>query len=91
MAYQVQYGSVAMKTVSKHKRKRKAYILAGVILLAAVACVAAFRVRILDFLLGGDSAAVMASMKNFVEDLQQGDSFSQAVTAFCRGVIANGA
>ena len=91
MGYRIEYGQSAVKIpIIDKKKKRFPFLLIGVGVLLAAMLLPQTRVMLRDFLLPGDSAVTAAAMETFIDDLQAGQSIGEAVTVFCREIIAGG-
>ena len=42
-----------------------------------------------EFLLPGDPAVTAAALENMVDNIKDGNSIAEAVTAFCREIVEN--
>lgn len=91
MGYRIEYGSQgALRKPLKPKRAYSA-IAATVCVLALVAGAIAVKHTSLtwvqEVLLPGDPAVTAAALENMVDNIKQGDSIAEAVTAFCREIV----
>lgn len=93
MGYTIQYGpSGKAETAWRGRRKKKTRIRISLVLLAAVC---AFGVlaggveKVWEFLIPGDPEITKAAFMQFTEDIRQGGSVGEAITAFCREIIDN--
>lgn len=92
MGYRVEYGQ-AQRTAAPVFKKSRVGILTVVFLLLFVLAVKLYwpeGAAILDDLsLLGNQTATRKAFSTLVEDLQSGQAFSAAVTAFCQEIIAD--
>ena len=90
MSYRIEYGP-AGKNPGIRKSKRVLFALLIVfVLLAAGVRIADSSGKLWYWLLPGDPAVTEAALLGLVSDIQSGETFPQAVVAFCRTVL-NGA
>ena len=91
MAYRVDYGSVVKKTPKQGVRFFRIQLWTILFLLVFVLAVNAAwpagKAVLMDFLLPGDSGTVQVAFGDLVTDLKTGESFSDAVTVFCRSIM----
>lgn len=89
MAYRIKYNLVGpdRKTTQKSKRTWAIVTALGIGVLMAIALHLPWAQ---DLLLPGDSAVTAAALEGLAENLQQGESLMDAITVFCRSIIANG-
>ena len=90
MAYRIRYISFGEEKKAEGRRNWKT-LLAG--LLVAMLLIGAMFVKIgelpfvMEYLLPGDPSVTAAALDGMVEDLKEGESIKNAVTAFCREII----
>ncbi|MBE6926737.1 MAG: hypothetical protein E7461_07835 [Ruminococcaceae bacterium] len=92
MAYKIDYIPVGKcRYLQKHKVSR--WMLPSVCTVSLLIVFFALTVRYgsTDWLLPGDPAVTKAALTELIENLKAGEQFSDAVTAFCREVIAGAA
>ena len=93
MGYRIEYGSQGeLRKPLDHKRSYSA-IAAAVCVLALVAGAIAIKHAglswVQEVLLPGDPAVTAAALENMVENIKEGNSIAEAVTAFCREIVEN--
>ena len=86
MAYQIRYEDTAV--IKKTKPQQK-IISAWIVSLCVVALLAgSLRLEsVQNFLIPGDPEVTKAAFSAFTRNLENGDSFTDAATAFCRQII----
>lgn len=90
MGYKIDYGTCGgAKLPLKKRRFRKKWAMIGIFagLLALSMLHSKARLGIRDAVLPGDEAVTAAALQELVADLQAGEDFSGAVTAFCDYII----
>ncbi len=93
MAYRIEYKALSPKK-SGFCRKYGMFILVTLLLVATVTISVANlsgALWVRHLLFPGDPQVTAAALEGLAEDLQQGSSVMDAITAFCRDVINNGA
>lgn len=92
MGYQVSYDMISAPSERRSKRWTgiAALVVICVLLISAVSFKTAALPWIKNFLIPGDPEVTAAALDAFVDDLQDGMSFADAVTAFCQTIIAHG-
>ena len=94
MGYRIAYESFGEEKKFPTYWRRKSAIAAG--LLVIVLVVGAVSVKytglrwVQDYLLPGDPAVTAAALENFAQDLKEGESVKDAITAFCREIMDHG-
>lgn len=93
MAYQINYGAPQPKEYKRGLRKTRVKLVAvGVLFLLVLGIRLVFPgtgKKLREFLLPGMTGETVAAFQVMVEDVRTGTSFEDAVTAFCREIIAN--
>lgn len=90
MGYRIDYGTHGGgKFPLKPRRIRKKWVVTGIFvgLFALSMLHSEVRMGVRDAVLPGDEAVTAAALQELVSDLQAGEDYSQAVTAFCESVI----
>lgn len=89
MGYRIEY-----ETVGRHKQSSKKNwtgMTAGILVLLLVFGAMTIKTVGLEWvqevLLPGDPDVTAAALENMVEDLKDGNSFGEAVTAFCKEIM----
>lgn len=94
MGYQVQYGKVRkMRSVQERGVVSPSTIIRCFIALFAVLgiCWGAWNHEVLrDYLIPGDADITSAAVKHLTESLEDGVPLPDAVTAFCKEIVAYG-
>ena len=91
MAYQISYGPVKTKHPVARRAKTGRWLL---LTLCAAALVVGLQVSevgktVWNWILPGDPQVTGAALDTMVEELKEGNSVGEAVTAFCREIIEN--
>lgn len=90
MSYQIQYETDKQERypmVTKRKDSSKLWIrIATVAFFVTLLSVPSIR----DFLIPGDADVTKAAFGQMIDNIREGDSLGEAVTTFCREIIANG-
>ena len=85
MHYRIVYGR-KKRSLPRLTRKQRAFAIAAIISISlAVFCLAGG----IKLLLPGDPDVSAAALENMVEAIQNGETISDAVTAFCQEIMAN--
>ena len=88
MSYQIQYESAKNdKYPMRLNRKRP-----GLLMYTAIAVIIGLIMsvpKLHEYLIPGDPDVTSAAFSQLVSDMQSGESFGDAVTAFCREIITN--
>ena len=89
MAYRIEYDSGGAK---RQEVRKKRFPVAWVLLCAgaAILMIPGVRTAVWQWLLPGDGAVTAQALGELVTDLHAGESFGDAVTVFCREIIAHG-
>ncbi len=94
MSYQVVYGSFNRDHPIKSKKHQNKGAFAAVIVAVLILGAMTVRLRALpwvkEYLLPGDPEVTAMALDSLVQDLREGDSLGQAVTAFCREIMEHG-
>ncbi len=94
MSYRVVYGSFHRDQPVKAKKPRSRGAVAAVIVAVLVFGAMTVRLRglpwVKEFLLPGDPEVTAMALEGLVQDLREGDTFGEAVTAFCREIMEHG-
>lgn len=94
MGYKIMYASFGEEKKQPKemglRNKVTAVVLIAVLLLGAMTVKNKGLRWVKDYLLPGDPAVTAAALEDMVTDLKEGDSFYNAVTAFCREIVAHG-
>ena len=91
MSYRIAYKSFGEEKRKPVSKKRKSAIAAGI--LVAVLVAGAISVKqtglkwVQTFLLPGDPTVTAAALEAFAQDLKDGESIRDAVTAFCQEIM----
>lgn len=89
MGYRIEYGQTAVKIpTGNRKKKRFPFAMVIAVAIAGALMIPQCRKVLWDLLLPGDSAVTAAATEALVNDLRIGESVGDAVTAFCREIIA---
>ena len=86
MGYRIVYGSPEKKKLST---KRILMILCSVAV-AALMLLPAGRRALRELIIPGDAEVTASAVQTLVSDLGEGENLGDAVTAFCREVLAGG-
>lgn len=93
MGYRIEYGATMKKIITSntHKLCTKKMMLLFIPLSLILAVTLLWgRVEVVrDFIIPGNSAVTEAAVSNLVNDLRAGETFGNAITAFCRVIIDN--
>ena len=89
MAYRIKYNLVGPDRKSTQKNKR-AWTIVTILGIGGLMAIALHLPWARNLLLPGDSAVTAAALEGLAENLQQGESLMDAITVFCRSIIANG-
>ena len=87
MGYRIAYDPSRKEKFYTTKSKRVPRWLIMAILTAGA--IAVFGDHIAELLLPGDPQVTSAALSTLVEDLRAGDTFSDAITAFCTHIVEN--
>ena len=90
MSYQIQYESEKNKQYPMERKSAlpKRYLVGAIIVALVVSVISVPSVR--ELLIPGDPEVTGAAFSQMIDNLQEGDSVGEAVTAFCREIIQNG-
>ena len=91
MAYQIQYGRPTKKEriarVRNSKAKKSAiYIILGV---SALTVALLGKAGFMDFLIPGDQKVTKHAFYSMINQVQQGEHITSAITAFCEEILIN--
>lgn len=93
MAYRIDYGFAGNQRKPLHRKLYTPVIKTALVVLVLLAGAVAIKVIgltwVQDVLLPGDPAVTAAALQNMTDGLRSGDSLLDAVTAFCREIVAN--
>lgn len=93
MAYRIDYGSAGSQRKTLQKNIPTPVIKTALLVLALVAGAIVMKVVgltwIRDVLLPGDPEITAAALQNMTDHLRNGESLLDAVTTFCKEIIAN--
>ena len=89
MAYQIHYDTIKIKHEKKAKKKYP-LILACALGLIVGLHLSGGAQRMQTALLPGDPDVTKSAIAELVEDLDEGDSFSEAFTVFCQKIVNAG-
>lgn len=89
MAYRIKYNLVGPDRKSKQKSKR-VWVIVTVLGIGGLMAIALHLPWARNLLLPGDAAVTAAALEDLAGNLQQGESLMDAITVFCRSIIANG-
>ncbi len=91
MSYEIEYDMQDLpKTVGKPRKASPWAILAVVLcLLLALGIKTLSLPWVQEVLLPGDPAVTAAALENMAQNLKNGDSLLEAVTAFCQEIVRN--
>jgi len=90
MGYRIDYSTCGgVRLPLKPRRIRKKWVVTGIFvgLFALSMLHSEVRMGVRDAVLPGDEAVTAAALQELVADLQAGEDYSQAVTAFCDYII----
>lgn len=90
MAYRIVYGENKVKIKlrsNKNNRTLRRWIVFGLVAVIVTLAMSIKSIRL--YLLPGDPVVTDKALQCLVEDLRNGDKFSEAVTAFCEEILAN--
>lgn len=91
MGYVIDYGCGTGVKVPVKKRKRRILpVTVGIVCAALVVLglLPGVRTSLRDFLLPGDGAVTAKALQNLASNLQEGEGWSDAVTAFCHEILS---
>lgn len=95
MGYRIAYESFGEERKCPAYRRRKSAIAAGLLIILLVLGSVSVKHTglrwVQDYLLPGDPAVTAAALENFAQDLKEGESVKDAITAFCRQIMDYGA
>lgn len=93
MGYQVLYESVGKMEKPKPEKHRISGVLAVVMIcvlvIGAVAVKAGALPWVKEYLIPGDPDVTAAALQDMVAGLQSGEPLGEAITAFCREIVAH--
>lgn len=93
MGYRIEYGSSGdLRKPLKSKRPYSAIAAAACVLALVAGAITVKQTGLTwvqEFLLPGDPAVTAAALENMVDNIKDGDSIAEAVTAFCREIVEN--
>lgn len=93
MAYRIDYGSEGVQRKTLRRKLSMPVMKAAFFVLALVAGAVTIKVVgltwVRDVLLPGDPEVTATALENMTDGLRSGESLLDAVTAFCREIIAN--
>ena len=93
MAYRIDYSSAGNQRKPMHPRLSAPVIKTTLFVVAVIAGAVAIKTIgltwVRDILLPGDPEVTAAALQNMTDGLRSGDSLLDAVTAFCREIVAN--
>ena len=89
MAYRIKYNLVGPDRKTTQKSKRT-WMIVTALGIGGLMTIALHLPWARNLLLPGDSAVTAAALEGLAENLQQGESLMDAITVFCRNIIANG-
>ena len=88
MAYKIQYTPEEAYRYAQVKDRKPIRLKRWLLVAAILLGIAWVRYNgIPDFLIPGDKEVTVSATKNMVDNLQNGISFNDAVTAFCREIL----
>lgn len=91
MGYNIQYGRTVEKSMIcevRGRNKNRIRLTCTIVLIAVMFLVYLCNIKkIRSFLLPGDSSVTEAAISCFIEDMQEGKPFCDAITAFCLEII----
>lgn len=87
MGYVIEYGGQVPVARNLEKQKRRKWIVAVCLVMAAIAARYFFGDVLTCILIPGDDGATVEAFSNLLSGLGEGETFSDCVTAFCREVI----
>jgi len=89
MGYRISYQNIGENPQCRHRGKRKiAFIVCAVAVCAGL--LIAGRNVLLRWILPGDPEVTGRALETMIRSLQSGTNFSDALTTFCREIIAHG-
>jgi hypothetical protein len=90
MAYQIQYGKSTIKErIAKIRSLKNLEIYKWAIIGTAMMTIFLLgHFGALDFLIPGDREVTKEAFNTMVEDVREGESVSEAITAFCEEIFA---
>jgi len=93
MGYQIHYESVGRIEKTKPEKHRISGVLAVVMVCVLVIGAVAVKTGALpwvkDYLIPGDPDVTVAALQDMVAGLQSGEALGEAITAFCREIVAH--
>lgn len=92
MRYSIQYEpdkNELYPQESNKKRRTGCYILVGCFLLAVVLAVTAFKETIVSWIVPGDDQVTIHAAEAMIDQLKDGSSIGDAVTAFYEEILYN--
>jgi len=93
LGYIIEYiGGSANKTNIQEKGKgSKTGLLAAILFAILILAVGQKNLsELADYLIPGNKVVTKDALSGFVRDVQDGDSFKDAITTFCKEIIQNG-
>lgn len=93
MGYYIQYDTDIVKTEMQTRSAGKQIKLSWIVILLVttiLGCTAySYKDAMQDFLLPGDAKVTAAALEALADDIRKGESFEEAVTAFCVEIVEN--
>lgn len=93
MGYRIQYEPELNKkyhiAVSRWPNRKQVVWSSLCVLLIGMAAIPTVRQWVLEFLIPGDARVTTGAFTQMISDLRAGEDFSDAVTVFCREILAH--
>ena len=94
MGYTIRYENKGDKIISRSSNKRFRYtwliVLSGIILMSIALTKSTDPETIKEWLIPGNPMVTKAAFSLMIDELREGESFTDAVTTFCNEIIAGG-
>ena len=91
MGYTIQYGPAGNAETAWYAKRRKksgaVLVVCVLVIVFAVLALSGNFEQIKNYLIPGDPEVTKAAFAQFTEDIRQGDTVGDAITAFCREII----
>lgn len=93
MGYRIRYGETIKKEFISESRWGFGFVIKWIAVMI-ICCVITFvltyyKEAVIDFILPGDKVVTKAAFLTFAEDLRNGNSIKDTITAFCQEIVTN--